>query len=50
MFDSWLEMGENKYIGTSSILKDNKLIFWFYQKTVQHPSYPHLQNALAQLR
>lgn len=39
-FDSWLEMGGNKYFGTSANLKD--LNFWFYKKTVQHPPPPML--------
>lgn len=41
MFDSWLEMGGNKYFGTSSTLKDN-INFQLYTKTVQ-PSYPSLR-------
>lgn len=33
MFDLWLEMGGNKYFGTSSTLKDNTLISWNYEMT-----------------
>lgn len=43
-----LNWGGNKYFGTSSTLKDN-INFWFYKKAVQYPSYPRLQDTLAQL-
>lgn len=50
MFDLWLEMGGNKYLGSSSTLEDNTLISWDYEMTARPPPHPTPQDAFAQRR